>query len=156
MNRDHKDQLVQTAEDQFGISAAALLRESGKSLPKTIQNRLHAARMKALLAQKPEKVYVQRAVLASSTGNRSLRSSSIWDSYSWVAPLTVLVFGLIGIAQWQEESRIQDIAELDVALLSDDVPPDAYADNGFINFLKNGPLTVPDEKDANAKSDSPS
>lgn len=156
MNRDHKDKLVQTAEDQFGLSAAALLREGGKSLPKTIQNRLHAARMKALLAQKPEKVYVQRAVLASSTGNRSFKSSSIWDSYGWVAPLAVMVFGLIGIAQWQEESRIQDIAELDAALLSDDVPPDAYADSGFINFLKNGPLTAPDGNNANAKSDSPS
>lgn len=155
MNRDQKDQLVQTAEDQFGVSAAALLREGGKSLPKTIQSRLHAARMKALLAQKPEKVYVHRAALANATVHRSFKSNSIWDSYGWVAPLTVLVFGLIGIAQWQEESRTQDIAELDAALLTDDVPPDAYADSGFIHFLKNGPLAAPDENNANAKSDSP-
>jgi hypothetical protein len=53
----------------------------------------------------------------------------------------VLVFGLIGIAQWQDDSRINDIAEVDAALLSDDVPPDAYADGGFLAFLKNGPLS---------------
>ena len=27
------------------------------------------------------------------------------------------------------------------ALLTDDVPPDAYADSGFMAFLKNGPLS---------------
>jgi hypothetical protein len=60
---------------------------------------------------------------------------------SWAAPLAVLVFGLIGIAQWQDDSRINDIAEVDAALLTDDVPPDAYADSGFMAFLKNGPLS---------------
>jgi hypothetical protein len=62
----------------------------------------------------------------------------------WIAPLIVLVFGLIGIAQWQDDSRINDIAEVDAALLSDDVPPDAYADSGFMAFLKNGPLSETD------------
>jgi hypothetical protein len=65
----------------------------------------------------------------------------MWDTVGWIAPLVVLVFGLIGIAQWQSDSRINDIAEVDAALLSDDVPPDAYADVGFLAFLKNGPLS---------------
>jgi hypothetical protein len=64
--------------------------------------------------------------------------------------LAVLVFGLIGIAQWQQDSRINDIAELDVALLTDDVPPDAYADSGFLGFLKNGPLTESDQDSLNS------
>jgi hypothetical protein len=62
----------------------------------------------------------------------------------------VLVFGLIGIAQWQSESRINDIAEVDAALLTDDVPPDAYADSGFMAFLKNGPLS--DSEDLNSRA----
>ena len=74
-------------------------------------------------------------------GNFSSGSNSLWDTVSWVAPLVVLVFGLIGIAQWQNDSRITDIAEVDAALLTDDVPPDAYADSGFMAFLKNGPLS---------------
>mgnify|MGYP003347091960 CR=1 FL=1 len=59
------------------------------------------------------------------------------------------VFGLIGIAQWQNESRINDIAEVDAALLTDDVPPDAYADSGFMAFLKNGPLS--DSEDSSSE-----
>jgi hypothetical protein len=86
---------------------------------------------------------MQKPVLATFSGNWSFGSRSTWDTLGWVAPLVVLVFGLIGIAQWQEDSRINDIAEVDAALLSDDVPPDAYADSGFMGFLKNGGIADP-------------
>ena len=144
MNRN-QDLLNPTEADQFGQSAAALLRQGSQSLPAGIKDRLYAARLKALSVKKPEKVRVQQHILASSSGNWSSGSRSFWDNVGWVAPLVVLVFGLIGIAQWQQDSRINDIAELDVALLTDDVPPDAYADSGFMGFLKNGPLAESDQ-----------
>lgn len=143
MNRN-QDPLNTTEADQFGQSAAALLRQGSQSLPASIKDRLYAARLKALSVKKPEKVRVQQHVLASTSGSWSSSSGSFWGNVGWVAPLVVLVFGLIGIAQWQQDSRINDIAELDVALLTDDVPPDAYADSGFLGFLKNGPLAESD------------
>ena len=136
------DQLTQVEADQFGKASVALLRQGAANLPSEIKDRLYAARMKALTLKKPEKVRVQKRALASSTGVLGSGSSNgIWDTVGWVAPLAVLVFGLIGIAQWQDDSRINDIAEVDAALLTDDVPPDAYADSGFMAFLKNGPLS---------------
>ena len=144
MNRN-QDLLNPTEADQFGQTAAALLRQGSQSLPAGIKDRLYAARLKAISLKKPEKVPIQQHVLASSTGTWSSGSRSFWDNVGWVAPLVVLVFGLIGIAQWQQDSRINDIAELDVALLTDDVPPDAYADSGFMGFLKNGPLAESDQ-----------
>ena len=144
MNRN-EDTLSTTEADQFGLTAAALLRQGTQSLPAGIKDRLYAARLKALSVKKPEKVRVQQRVLASSNGTWSSGSRSFWDNVGWIAPLVVLVFGLIGIAQWQQDSRINDIAELDVALLTDDVPPDAYADSGFMGFLKNGPLAESDQ-----------
>ena len=139
----HRDEsLTQSEADQFGRASAALLSQSAQSLPAGIKDRLHAARMKALAVRKPEKMLVQKPVFAGFARNWSPRSSNgFWDTVGWVAPLVVLVFGLIGIAQWQDESRINDIAEVDAALLTDDVPPDAYADSGFMAFLKNGPLS---------------
>ena len=134
----NKDILDPKEADQFGLTATALLRQGSESLPAGIKDRLYAARLKALSVKKPEKVRIQQHVLAQSTGTWSSGSPSIWDNVRWVAPLVVLVFGLIGIAQWQQDSRINDIAELDIALLTDDVPPDAYADSGFLGFLKNG------------------
>jgi hypothetical protein len=132
--------------DQFGLAAADLLRQGSQSLPAGIKDRLYAARLKAISVKKPEKLRVQQHVLANFGGNWSSSSRSLWDNVGWIAPLIVLVFGLIGIAQWQQDSRINDIAELDVALLTDDVPPDAYADSGFMGFLKNGPLADSDQE----------
>ena len=155
MNRTNEDLLDPTEVDQFGLATAALLRHGSQSLPAGIKDRLYAARLKALSVKKPEKVRVQQAIFAGAAGSWSSGSRSFWDNVSWVAPLVVLVFGLIGIAQWQEDSRINDIAELDVALLTDDVPPDAYADSGFMGFLKNGPL-VDSEQNSLDSSKSPS
>jgi hypothetical protein len=135
------DQLTETQADQFGRASATLLNQSTQNLSAGIKDRLHAARMKALSVRKPEKVFVQKPAFAGITGNWNSGSNGIWDTVGWMAPLVVLVFGLIGIAQWQDDARINDIAEVDAALLSDDVPPDAYADSGFLAFLKNGPLS---------------
>ena len=135
------DQFTQTQVDQFGQASAALLSQGTQTIPQNIKDRLYAARMKALAVKKPEKVRIHKQVFASSVGNWTSGSNGIWDTVGWIAPLIVLVFGLIGIAQWQDDSRINDIAEVDAALLSDDVPPDAYADSGFLAFLKNGPLS---------------
>jgi hypothetical protein len=154
VNRN-EDTLSTTEADQFGLTAAALLRQGTQSLPAGIKDRLYAARLKALSVKKPEKVRIEQHILASSSGNWSSGSRSFWDNVGWVAPLVVLVFGLIGIAQWQQDSRINDIAELDVALLTDDVPPDAYADSGFLGFLKNGPLSESDQ-DSLSSAKSPS
>ena len=138
------DQFTQTQVDQFGQASAALLRQGAQSIPKNVKDRLYAARMKALSLRKPEKVRLQKQVLAGTARNWTSGSNGLWDTAGWIAPLIVLVFGLIGIAQWQDDSRINDIAEVDAALLSDDVPPDAYADSGFMAFLKNGPLSESD------------
>ena len=138
------DQFTQSQVDQFGQASAALLHQGTQAIPQNIKDRLYAARMKALSVRKPEKVVLQKHVLAGSSRNWTSGSNGLWDTVGWIAPLVVLVFGLIGIAQWQDDSRINDIAEVDAALLSDDVPPDAYADSGFMAFLKNGPLSESD------------
>ena len=144
------DQFTEIQADQFGRASAALLSQSTQNLSAGIKDRLHAARMKALSARKTEKVLAQKPALAGISGSWNTGSNGVWDTVGWIAPLVVLVFGLIGIAQWQDDSRINDIAEVDAALLSDDVPPDAYADSGFLAFLKNGPLSDSDSDAASS------
>ena len=116
------NQFTQTQVDQFGQASAALLRQGTQSIPQSVKDRLYAARMKALSVRKPEKVRIQKQVLAGTARNWTFGSNGVWDTLGWIAPLVVLVFGLIGIAQWQDDSRINDIAEVDAALLADDVP----------------------------------
>ena len=51
-------------------------------------------------------------------------------------PLLALVVGLVVINTAQDERSANDVAEVDSALLTDDLPPAAYADPGFVQFLK--------------------
>ncbi len=50
-------------------------------------------------------------------------------------PLLVLVAGMVGIYQYEKQQRIEDIAELDAAVLSDELPLSAYLDHGFNAYL---------------------
>jgi hypothetical protein len=51
----------------------------------------------------------------------------------------VLLAGLVTIHVVQNEYRARELAEIDAALLTDDLPPAAYADPGFVQFLKSTP-----------------
>ncbi|MNR57422.1 hypothetical protein D3C85_1782000 [compost metagenome] len=47
-----------------------------------------------------------------------------------------LIAGVTGIYQWQQQKRVEELADVDAAMLLDDLPPTAYADQGFHVFLK--------------------
>jgi hypothetical protein len=50
-------------------------------------------------------------------------------------PMAALVLGLFFIADWQSDQRIKDIAKVDSAVLIDQVPFEAYKDDGYVRFL---------------------
>jgi hypothetical protein len=50
--------------------------------------------------------------------------------------LCLLVVGMLGISEIQNELRARELAQVDLALLLDDLPPAAFSDPGFIQFLK--------------------
>ena len=62
--------------------------------------------------------------------------SSLWSRLGWLLPALVLLLGLIGIGEWRDLESMASMAELDAELLGDDLPPSAYADAGFSEFLK--------------------
>jgi hypothetical protein len=146
------------ARDHFGRLVAKSLDQNLESLPTHINQRLEQARTLAISKKKPEKSYAWNFSLNfagnsnSSKGSQSSQSNW-WRNIGNILPIIVLLVALIGIAQWQQDARIDDIADLDAALLSDEMPPDAYADNGFWIFLKT--LTNQDsESDNNASAES--
>lgn len=55
----------------------------------------------------------------------------------YVISLAVLILGLAGIVYWQSSNGAgNEMADLDVRLLTDDLPIDAYLDKGFDSWLK--------------------
>lgn len=137
MNRDQDPQFEL---DRIGSAVRECLDGSIAQLPSRVTDRLYLARLAAMAARKPEFVpqlqQVLRPQMAFNQGGNSSQPSSHWSRLSWFAPFIVLAFGLLAISEWQQDARINDIAAVDIALLSDDVPPDAYMDSGFLAFLK--------------------
>ena len=62
-----------------------------------------------------------------------------WQRAASVLPLVVLVAGLVAIDQFSVREQVLVAADIDAQLLSDDLPPAAYSDPGFAEFLRNGP-----------------
>jgi hypothetical protein len=50
--------------------------------------------------------------------------------------LIALVAGMLLINSMQDDNRARELAEVDVSLLTDVLPPEAFADRGFVQFLK--------------------
>ena len=103
-------------------------------LPHEVSERLRAARVRAVAARRISPVVVQaNGTLVLGSGQDRLRP------LGWLAsflPLVALVVGLITIKHFQDENRARELADIDTALLTDDLPPSAYTDPGFLRFLK--------------------
>jgi hypothetical protein len=65
-----------------------------------------------------------------------------WQRAAALLPLLLLLAGLIGIGHWARQEQIHNAAAIDAALLADDLPPEAYADPGFAEFLRSEPAPV--------------
>lgn len=125
-------------QDRLGISIAARLSDSTQSLPNDISERLKVARMQALSTRKVVKLQVARSVNAqggAATLNADDLDGSLWSRLGALIPLLALIAGLLTIAVIQEQQRTNELAEVDVELLADDLPPAAYTDPGFAHFL---------------------
>ncbi len=139
MKNQAKDLSHQEAiENQFGKRIANLLDTHSQHLDHLISEKLSQSRTLALGCAKPESppIFHQQFAGAHTSFKTPRSNHPLWSFGSWLIPLAVVVFGLIAITEWQEDLRIKDIATVDIALLTDDVPPDAFMDNGFMAFLK--------------------
>lgn len=134
-----------TLEARFGLGVAARLSERADELSPDISERLRFARERALTrardvrretapAAAPAPQQVGRGTLAFGGSG-----GGWWFKLASVLPVLALAAGLVVIEQWQTRAEIDDAAEIDAALLSDDLPPAAYSDAGFVEFLKTPP-----------------
>ena len=139
MNRspqNHTDIL----QDRYGLKAASYLSAGTADLPYDISERLRAARAQAVAVRKLAKVQTVAVTATASTGSTLTWGAdegfSLWSRIGAVLPLIALVVGLLAINSLQTDKLVQELAEVDSALLTDELPPDAFSDPGFVQFLK--------------------
>lgn len=120
-------------EARLGSRLAALLQESHGPLPHDVTERLRFAREQALARARRE---AGAAVVGGGGAAVLGRLGSWWPRLGAALPLLFLVIGLFGVSEWNATEQAQAVAEIDAVLLADDLPPAAYADPGFVAFLK--------------------
>ena len=113
-------QLLIDRQNQFGLRVAARLDAACKDLPHDIQGQSSGS------------------ALLGMGGDEGL---NLWNRLASLLPLVALVAGLGSIQHLVDNMRVDELTEVDSAMLSDDLPPTAYADPGFLQFLKM-PLTA--------------
>lgn len=125
--------------DRFARKVTARLSQSEDDLPYDITERLRAARVQAVSKRKvtTSQTVHTTAINGLSTLTMGGGEDSIWARVAAFLPLIALIAGLIAINVIQSEHRANELAEVDGNLLTSDLPPAAYADPGFTQFLKN-------------------
>jgi hypothetical protein len=139
-------------QDEFGLRIAARLNSASLDLPHDISERLRAARTRAVAARLKTQTSLQTsnavthqngAALLNFGGDEGL---NIWSRLASLLPLIALVAGLAIIQNIMDDDRANELAEIDSAMLADDLPPAAYADPGFLQFLKT-PIATSESKE---------
>ena len=127
---------------RFGSRVAAGLNEQAQTLPANVAERLSFAREQALLKARTARAAQTQAnsapVLVRSGSALSLGGgpdSPRWLKLTAILPLILLIFGLVLIQHSQWYEQILAAADVDTGLLSDKLPPAAYGDPGFNEFL---------------------
>jgi hypothetical protein len=129
-----------TLQDRFGRQVAARLAAGSAELPYEVSERLRAARTQALAKRKRIAALRTASSVTAAGGAATLTAGdeplSWWNRVASALPIVALIAGLVVIHSIENERRASEVAEVDAALLTDDLPPSAYADSGFIQFLK--------------------
>lgn len=141
---DRHHAMAGTIEAQFGARLAAGLSERAAGVPHDISERLRISREQALAAARQVRAVRarhSRAVVSVSSQGEALlgRRQPVWLQLASWLPLALLVAGLVLIQQWSEREQVLAAAEIDAVLLADDLPPAAWSDPGFREFLKAPP-----------------
>ncbi|MFM8900488.1 MAG: DUF3619 family protein [Burkholderiales bacterium] len=139
---------AEQTEARFALRVTALLDESAQNLPQDVTERLRVARQNALQQAASSRVLAKPAaskagfslvwnkVFSFAGGPSDSDSPAWWNKLASALPLAVLVLGLLAIQELHSSLLISAAADIDAALLADDLPPDAYQDAGFLEFLK--------------------
>jgi Protein of unknown function (DUF3619) len=143
---------AQALEARFGWRVAAQLSHAGEALPHDVTERLRFARGQALAVART-RLAAASAVTQPATAEAgavvgwtdtahgaaaSLGGGAGRSGWTWLGiavPALALVIGLIGIEAQRHAEQISVAAEIDAALLGDALPPVAYTDPGFAEFL---------------------
>jgi hypothetical protein len=129
------------AAEKLARHIASRLNDDAAHLPHDISERLRVARLLAVNRHKEILVTAPSSWHEHNYGGALISKLGAWG-HGWgnrlgaVGLLLALASGLLVIDTLQDEQKIRELAAVDSALLTDELPPAAYLDVGFAQFLK--------------------
>ncbi len=131
---------VEQATQLYAQRITAHLDEGLGALSHEVTEQLRAGRVQALAERKRSVAVRKQASVLTRLGSSLALGGGGGSGWGYTLlsaiPVLALVAGMMVLGSQQDENGITEIAEVDAALLSDDLPPAAYADPGFVQFLK--------------------
>ena len=128
-----------TKDHDFAKKIVTFLDQGTAELKPGTAYRLQLARQEALarLADPKRAAELQLAGAHALSGSgTSGADRRFWASGRlWMGIALIIAVG-IGVQQWQAYTQLKELEETDLAILSSDLPIDAYLDRGFQNWLK--------------------
>ncbi|MBS1188049.1 MAG: hypothetical protein H6R04_2067 [Burkholderiaceae bacterium] len=126
-------------ELDFAYKVRHALNERTDDLPTNVTENLASSRKIAISRKKkdsPLRVFVRRNVFAGQVGAFFGDPAYYWLSrVGALLTVAALLGGLSGIYHAEKQRKLHESAEIDIAVVSDELPPSAYLDNGFKAYL---------------------
>jgi hypothetical protein len=126
--------MMNTDDTNLAYAVRRALNEQLDHLPEATTSRLAAARAAAMARKKADAPQAKQATRGGFNFG-ALFSGVGLGRLAVAVPLFALVAGLAGVYQHEQKQHIADLAELDAAVLSDELPLTAYLDDGFNAYL---------------------
>lgn len=122
------------SEKQFGYQVRQILNQ-GTALDANIVERLEASRELAASKQQGIAPYSKNLVLGNSLSlDAQGKPGFLWPRL--LVPVVLLITGVFVIQSWRQVQLAEEIEEIDTAVLTGELPIDAYTDTGFDVWLK--------------------
>ncbi|MFA5915198.1 MAG: DUF3619 family protein [Burkholderiales bacterium] len=118
-------------EREFGYKIKQQL-DGTLDLDAATLKRLKSAREQALARQRTTEPAFALAWVDAVVGRLSANPASA----GVILACAALILALLGINYWQRTPSVEEIEEIDAALLTSDLPINAYLDNSFDTWLK--------------------
>lgn len=132
------NQAMTTRQINFAYKVRHALNEQVDALPASTLKRLEAGRKLAVTRKRkdlPASVLICRRVVAGHDSTFFEQPLSWLGRLGVVTPLLLGAALFVGIYQSAQTQHINDIAEIDAAVLADELPLGAYLDHGFNAYL---------------------
>jgi len=132
---------TQLTQARLGARLAGALSAQVEVLPHDLSERLRVAREQAVARARAAQPARGAVVVGVSRSGAAVLGGFTpwWQRAASIVPLALLVLGLVAIDRLTVREQVRAAAEIDAQLLGDTLPPAAYSDPGFAEYLRSAP-----------------